>query len=101
MAAAVNPVRVSKIFDRLLAVKKNKLNLLGKLWFLPQDARHFQKQSRARAAVVRTDETKRIEDFCVVVRAKKKQTVRFRAAPESRDQLDELYAAARRWIDRR
>src|ERR1043166_3583619 len=101
MPAAVNPVCVREVYDRLLAVKKNKLDLFSQLWLLRQDARHFQKHSGARATVVRADKTKSIEDFCVVVRAKKKQPARLRAASKARDQVHEFYVAVRRWIDKR
>src|ERR1700738_5012779 len=87
MTAAVNAVPVAKIFDSFLAIEKNELNLFRQARLPGQHSRQFQKQAGARAAVIRADEAKGVEDFRVVVRTEQKQIVGFPRSTKTRDQI--------------
>ena len=67
---------------------------------LPKHTSQFQKQARARAAVVRPNEAEGIERFCVVVRAEQKRRSRRLVASsiEPRDEINESNLATRRRV---
>src|SRR4029077_20616365 len=68
MAAPVNPVSLAEIFNRLFAIKESEFDFLGEPGFKRQHSRHFQKHAGARTAIIGANESKGVEDFCVVMR---------------------------------
>jgi hypothetical protein len=65
--AAVNPVGRTTIFDRFFAVEENELDVHGETRFPRKDTSARRETGSARTAVVRVDELKGVEDFCVVM----------------------------------
>jgi hypothetical protein len=86
------------MFIRFFAVKKRQLNLCGQIWMLPKYSTQFQQQTRARAAIVRSDKPEGVESLRIVVGAQQKRRRAVSCCRKSGNQIHKPDLAARRVI---